>query len=300
LPNAAHEHADALSILIRVNQTLVLADPGTGTYTASATVRNTLRGSAAHNTVTVDGLDQADVLGTFKWVNPVRTELIDWSTSSQLDQAAAVHDGYQRLRRPVRHRREVLFVRPDYWVVVDRIEGRGPHRVTRHFHFPPQVEITQRDDATFDAVSRPTLDGLRFLFPPERSGASAHVRISEGLWSRSYGCWEDAACLVVETAGEPPFTLPTFILPLDPSGPSCQLTVSTDAVGGIPVVGSVLCRATATYGTTQYDDLFLAPATGAQHWQPTRRGVEFVRRDVSRRGPSPIGGVAVSEIVGSR
>jgi hypothetical protein len=118
LPNAAHEHADALSIVVKVGRHLVLGDPGTGLYTGDPALRDELRATASHSTVTIDGLDQADILDTFKWLNLPHTELLAWSASADFDYAAAAHDGYARLRRPARHRREVLFGAPHRGAVV--------------------------------------------------------------------------------------------------------------------------------------------------------------------------------------
>lgn len=291
LPNAAHEHADALSILIRVNRTLVLADPGTGTYTGSASVRDTFRGTNAHNTVTIDDLDQADMLDTFKWVNPVTTELVGSSSSAEFDHVAAEHDGYERLRRPIRHRRDVFFVRPDYWIVVDRLTGRGRHRVARRFHFPPDVQITMPEEHTFDVVSRRSSDGLRFIFPVEPAESSTTVRIEDAMWSARYGCWEPTPCVVAESVGEPPFILPTLIVPLDPDGAAMDVRLDR-AEGGIPPEldrGGVLCRATATRGPTRYQDVCAAAPIG--QGERANAGLRFVRRDAEGQVVSRFGDV---------
>ena len=45
----------------------MLIDPGTYTYVADRRWRDWFRGSAAHNTLRIDGLDQASPAGPFRW-----------------------------------------------------------------------------------------------------------------------------------------------------------------------------------------------------------------------------------------
>ena len=57
--SGGHSHSDVLSLTARVGCREVLIDPGTFTYVADPAERNRFRGSAAHNTVRIDGRDQA-------------------------------------------------------------------------------------------------------------------------------------------------------------------------------------------------------------------------------------------------
>jgi len=243
LPDAAHAHADALSILIRVNRTLILADPGTGVYNGAPAIRNGFRGTASHNTIVIDNLDQADTLETFKWVNPATTSLIAWHSTPAFDYVAAEHDGYLRLRRPVRHCREVLFVKPEYWVVLDRIVGRGAHQVTRRFHFAPEVGVEQVDAVTFDALSLTSGDGLRFVFP-DCAAATSTLRVEDVPWSAHYGKWESARCLTADTIGSSLPPLVTVIVPMVSGGAVVPVRrcTATDVPGGVlyhVVIGAV-------------------------------------------------------------
>jgi hypothetical protein len=72
-----HAHADALSISIVQNGRDLLLDPGTFEYVDDSGERSRLRGTGAHNTMKVDGRDQAEVAGPFSWQNS------PWSNGSQ-------------------------------------------------------------------------------------------------------------------------------------------------------------------------------------------------------------------------
>lgn len=244
LPNAAHEHADALSILVRVGETLVLADPGTGSYTGSATVRNVFRGTAAHNTITIDDLDQADVLDTFKWINCFRTDVLYADLGAHLDHVVAAHDGYDRMRDRMRHVREILFVRPDYWIIADRLVGRGSHSVTRRFHCAPGFAVEPTGPSTFDLRSGDTPDGLRMVFP--QLGRDRTVATAEASpWSPGYGRWGTSVCLTLRDSVKGHALFLTLIVPLRHGQAGAMVEVAAtafDACASGQEAGNVVCR----------------------------------------------------------
>ncbi len=226
MPHAAHGHADALSVLVRINGRFLLTDPGTGAYFHSAPVRDMFRRTATHNTVTVDGLDQADLFDTFKWVNPMAVRLQASYLSERFDYLRAVHHGYHRLRDGVTHARTVLFVRPDEWLVVDRLEGRGWHDFAQHFHFAPDVRVQQRAPHEVDAFDPGSGIGLQLMFAHATADGPAVLRLhDDGRWSGRYGDWELAPRLQIDVAAQTPQTFLTFVRPVT------ALHVSEDVSG---------------------------------------------------------------------
>ncbi len=214
-PNASHGHADALSLLIRVNGNFVLTDPGTGTYYSSDAVRNTLRATAAHNTVTVDDLDQADIFGRFKWVNPLKITVEDSWTDHDFCLIQASHDGYHRLRQRVTHRRAVLGIRASAWYVVDHLSGSGQHSITRSFHFPPGVEVRKQGPNSVYAYDSAGGVGLQFtFFDLAPSGIESLAIDNHGIWSDRYGVWQPAARLRLTSTIALPVALCVRISPI--------------------------------------------------------------------------------------
>ena len=65
--SGGHSHSDVLSLTARAGGREILIDPGTFTYVADPVERNRFRGSGAHNTVRIDGRDQAVPGGPFRW-----------------------------------------------------------------------------------------------------------------------------------------------------------------------------------------------------------------------------------------
>ncbi len=133
---AAHGHADALAIVLSVAGDEVLIDPGTFCYHTDPEWRRYFRGTAAHNTVSVDNEDQSLQLGNFMWSDHAMPREVEFHPDQTVQQFMGAHDGYRRLKDPVIHRREIRYdPRQSAFEVLDTIECAGPHEVVRHWHF---------------------------------------------------------------------------------------------------------------------------------------------------------------------
>ena len=138
---SGHSHADALSFELYAHGQTLLVDPGVYSTYLGQDWRDFFRGSRAHNTVVVDNLDQSALMGTWRARHPARVTLHQWTSSDHFDLADGSHDGYERLSEPITHRRQVLFVKPEYWVIIDLLIGRGQHCFDLYFHLMPGVDV---------------------------------------------------------------------------------------------------------------------------------------------------------------
>ena len=93
---AAHGHADALSVMLHIDSTPVFVDAGTYLYHAGGAVRDRLRGTAVHNTLCLDGVDQSEIAGAFNWRHKARSNLSRVESAGDEDRIVAEHDGYVR------------------------------------------------------------------------------------------------------------------------------------------------------------------------------------------------------------
>jgi hypothetical protein len=133
--SAGHSHADTLSLLAFVDGEELLIDPGTCTYVADPERRQRFRGTTAHNTVSIDSLEQAEPQGPFRWVGAPEVELLHWSSTQERD----IVDARCQYRGLV-HRRSVVFQKPGLVLVLDRVEGpAGSHRVEQRWLAPPEA-----------------------------------------------------------------------------------------------------------------------------------------------------------------
>ncbi|MHB1861374.1 MAG: heparinase II/III domain-containing protein [Gemmatimonadaceae bacterium] len=133
---AAHGHADALSVILDVAGEPLIADAGTFSYHEATEWRRYFRGTRAHSTVCVAGKDQSESLGDTLWGRKatVTTELV--ALGRRVQCVLARHDGYARSPRGVLHRRGLLSVGADYWLVIDWLEGlrTPPAEILWHLH----------------------------------------------------------------------------------------------------------------------------------------------------------------------
>jgi hypothetical protein len=125
---AGHSHADTLSLMVRAGAEEILVDPGTFTY--SGPERDWFRGTGAHNTIRIDGLDQASPVGAFAWANPPEVSIVSWTTDADCDllEAECRYAGFV-------HRRRVEFQKPDLVLVTDDVSGpAGEHGIEQLWH----------------------------------------------------------------------------------------------------------------------------------------------------------------------
>jgi len=128
---AGHSHSDTLSLVGQIGNREILIDPGTYTYVGDPVDRDWFRGSAAHNTIRVDGQDQAIPINPFRWSGRPAVSIRAWTTSEDEDSLDA-----ECVYRAVTHRRRVRFVKPDLLLVVDEITGPpGEHVIEQFWHF---------------------------------------------------------------------------------------------------------------------------------------------------------------------
>ena len=132
----AHAHADALSVTLFSQGRELLVDPGTFVYNCAPEWRSYFRSTRAHNTVTIDGRDQAEQGGTFHWKTKLCSRAARELTLPGIEYMEAEHDGYRRMPQGVIHRRRLLYVAPESWIVVDDFRGSGEHSFDFHYHFP--------------------------------------------------------------------------------------------------------------------------------------------------------------------
>lgn len=189
-----HAHADTLSFELSLGGRRVLVNGGTSTYEADAQ-RHRERGSAMHNTLTVDGADSSEVWASFRVARRARPFDVRWGRDDDATLwVEAAHDGYRRLAGRVVHRRR-WELRAGGLVVVDTIEGR-PRQAVAWFRFAPGIAVERaRDDATEGEVSGAQAP-LRW-----RCEGATRVSIERGSWHPRFAAREAVDVLVVPLHG---------------------------------------------------------------------------------------------------
>jgi glycosyltransferase involved in cell wall biosynthesis len=181
---AAHGHADALAVTLSAQGRELIVDPGTASYCGKPEWRAVHRGTRAHPTVCVDGVDQSEIGGTFYWRRHAATTVR--SVDLERGVVDAEHDGYRRLQDPVVHRRWLIAPPGDETVaVVDLLDGRSVHDVAVSWPLHPELEVTPNSNGHM--VIRDGLPVLQLCYaatsPVEAEQVRADPDSQLGWWS---------------------------------------------------------------------------------------------------------------------
>lgn len=133
-----HAHADTLSFELTLFGQPVIVDSGTSTYEKDSE-RQRQRGTAAHNTVKINGEDSSEVWGGFRVARRARPADLEVAEDEASMRVACSHDGYRRLRGKPIHRREWILGEGTL-TIKDRLTGSFRTAVSR-FHFHPEVSV---------------------------------------------------------------------------------------------------------------------------------------------------------------
>jgi len=133
-----HAHADTLACELSLFGQRVLVDTGTSVY-GIGPERQRQRGTAAHNTVIVDGQDSSEVWGGFRVARRARPGGLAVQRQGEEVIVTCGHDGYRRLPgRPVHWR--TWRWRSGSLAIEDVVEGGFSEAVGR-WHVHPTVRI---------------------------------------------------------------------------------------------------------------------------------------------------------------
>lgn len=141
-----HGHADALSITLSKDGREILVDPGTYRYNGEPEWRRYFKGTKAHNTVTVDGLDQSIQETGFIWSHPYQVKLLGFSDNKKQFLINAEHNGYARFGERVWHQRNLLFFSDNCFLIKDSFRGTGIHDFEINYHLHPEAALIKQNN----------------------------------------------------------------------------------------------------------------------------------------------------------
>ena len=197
--NGGHAHADALSLTFAIRGVPLLIDPGTACYTTDAALRDRMRSTPLHNTLTLGRRSQSTPSGPFHWSRVANGCVHRWCVHEQFDYFDGSQDGYH----PDLHRRRVLALHGDLVVVADFVAGAGGRAAAVHWHLDPRWRV---DLHARGAVFTRDGDRVGLSVPPglvERFDGDADSGL--GWCSPAYGRLDRTTTIRVSHAGTAPF-----------------------------------------------------------------------------------------------
>ncbi|MCC7174625.1 MAG: alginate lyase family protein [Bryobacterales bacterium] len=138
--NAGHRHAGVLGLSAWRGDQEILIDPGTFTYVGDARLRDWFRGTAAHNTIRIGGLDQATPAGPFRWINLPEVTVRSWRQTPD----SVRLDASCRYRGLTHRRRFLLLEQEELLLIWDEVAGPPDEREIEQFWHLGSAEVRAR------------------------------------------------------------------------------------------------------------------------------------------------------------
>ena len=262
-----HGHFDCLSFELAALGRSLVVDPGRYTYSEAGDTnwRVAFRGTAYHNTVTVDGRNQTRYVPSVlkdasrHAVGSVRHKVAGPAPDASVEAFVSdrdcdyVHGRARSHEYDAVHDRRILFVRGEYWIVSDALQAPSPHQYDLRFNLGEQAwqRVGERHDA----------DTLRYLAPnllvAQPADASTEARIEDGYVSYRYGEKQEAPVLRFTRHGDAA-AFHTVLLPFRGEAP--QLSVSAAP----PVPGAHAFTVTLERSGERFVDHVLFPLGGEE------------------------------------
>ena len=181
-----HAHADSLSFELSIGDERVFVNTGTSQY-GLGDQRLRERGTAAHNTVEVDGKDSSQVWSGFRVAK--RARVIERTAESDEERVtlSASHNGYETIYGGPIHTRS-LSLTGDSLGVVDKLSGNFDSALAR-FYFHPNLTVGLEHNVL-------SVSGVGFDMTADLTALSASLLPS--TWHPEFGLSEANICLVCE------------------------------------------------------------------------------------------------------
>jgi hypothetical protein len=227
LGDGGHGHYDMLNVEIAAQGKSLVIDPGRYTYSEHPpNFRHWFKGTAAHNTVCIDGLDQVPYRrGKPKKPLP-QARLIERLSAPGFDFlcGAAESPCYE-----VVHTRRIFYIADEYWIIWDSLAGERPHHFDLRFHLAP--EAWDRIRIAGSTVCAP---GLALVLS---HGSS--LQIEPGWFAPLYGVKQKAPVVSAVIEGKSSAEFVTVVMPSEPSRRAPELKIlhsSTNETPGVALV----------------------------------------------------------------
>ena len=214
-----HQHADKLHLSIAAYGKDLLVDGGRYThmdyFSFDPTIwRGYFRSSFSHNVILVDGKGQN---GGPTTVDQPLTAGVDYVHNPQFDFARGTFtEGYEGLSGEMHHSRSVLYLRNQYWVVVDHFETDSPRELQVLWHYAPTCEVVLEND---EAISVNPKEGNLRIVPI----GSLHWSVElvsgqeqptiQGWYSEEYGTKAPNSTVIYTTTIDKPATFVWLLAP---------------------------------------------------------------------------------------
>ena len=151
-------HADQLHVDLWWRGINIALDPGSYSVNSPAPWHHALAPTLYHNTISIDLQSQMDQESDFLFLPWCRgeTRRVARTATGQISYWEGSHDGYFRLTPGANHRRAIVRLGDEHWVVLDEVRSREPHMCRLHWllaDWPYEMHIREQNGDLGEAVS---------------------------------------------------------------------------------------------------------------------------------------------------
>ncbi len=217
--NSGHGHDDELQMVVSAYGRELLIDPGI--YVYGTKEAQEISRTQAHSTISVDGGQTLTEKGKNTWVSKGTYDYLD-----------ATNAGYGGIDG-VHHRRRIVFVKPDFWVVVDDVTGPGSHKVDSRF-------VCAEGKGTSDGKNAFFTDGPAGLVISTPSSDTSILTIETGKRPAPGDVLVEVPVIRKSTQGALPVQMVQALVPCKgKTAPNVNVSTATQSNGDLCVTVSV-------------------------------------------------------------
>lgn len=189
----SHAHADTLSFEFSLFGERLIVNSGTSEY-GVGTERLRQRGTFAHSTLSINGVNSSDVWSGFRVGSRARPGIVEFQISHKQAMVEGSHDGYRFEAGSPIHRRKWL-LESKCLKIVDTVLGHGSYSIDVIFRLHPDISVQRRDDNSMILTLK---CGRIAVFEYQRG---MDVDVEATTWHPSFGLVQQSALMRCTTRG---------------------------------------------------------------------------------------------------
>jgi len=136
----AHAHADIFTYELYYKGLPFIIDTGVYEY-KNGEMRDFCRSTKAHNTISIDGKDQAEIWGGFRIGKRYQPDNVELTETDSKKILSGEFMGWSKLIGDNLIHKRVFETAANYVKVIDEVNGKGKHLLESFIHLHPDVEI---------------------------------------------------------------------------------------------------------------------------------------------------------------
>ena len=173
-----HGHCDIFSYEFGMGDEKIITDSGNYEY-LEGKIRNYCRSTKAHNTISVDGMEQSEIWKSFRVGERAEPSDIELKDMGKYVRFTGQHNGFAKQGKNVFHIRSIFFVKNLFWIVLDRLTGKENHAANSFIHLHPNTDLINEEGAFLANKNDYTLGILPF--------GQDSMKVENGFYCPSFG-----------------------------------------------------------------------------------------------------------------